>query len=366
MPLKIIFLSHSFYPNIGGIEVNSEILAEAFFEAGHQVRLLTWSEDSTGRAFPFPVIRNPTKRRLFQEHAWADLVFENNPCIRLAWPGLFFGRPSIISLNTWLTDLNRQSDMQDWFKSIWLKRASKVISVSEALRQSCWPAATVIGNPYRADEFKILPDIDRTTDFIFVGRLVSQKGADLAILALHRLLTANQLGSPVKPSLTIVGDGPERSKLEVLAAELNITDHVSFTGFLRGEALVRCLNRHRFLLVPSVFEEAFGNVVLEGMACGCLPIVSNSGGLPEAVSNAGLVFNHGDVDMLVASILKLMNDRGLQKQLRAASFENLAAHQPQLVTQRYLAIIDSIELTLGNKSKASGRKLITDNNIMTI
>src|SRR4051812_33559136 len=103
MPLKILFLSHKFYPDIGGIEINSEILAYAFSEAGHDVHLLTWSTDSTTKVFPFVVMRNPGKRALFQEHAWADIVFENNPCLRLAWPALLFGRPSVIALNTWVS-----------------------------------------------------------------------------------------------------------------------------------------------------------------------------------------------------------------------------------------------------------------------
>ena len=346
MRKKILFLSHKFHSDIGGIEINSEILARAFWESGHEVHLLTWSKDLTGKVFPFVIIRDPTVIELFQEHAWADLVFENNPCIRLGWPNLFFGRPSVIVLNTWLDEIDSKFKINKWIKFRWIKRAEKVISVSDAVCRGCWPTAIVIGNPYRAHIFRILPSISRTADFVFVGRLVSQKGVDLLILAFHRLLSMTQKDktSMTNSTLTIIGDGSERSKLERLVIDLKLEKYVFFTGFLQGDKLINHLNRHKFLIVPSLLKEAFGNVVLEGIACGCIPIVSNSGGLPEAVGNAGLVFKSGDLDDLVACIQKLLDNPDLTRQFRKAASEHLAAHHPSTVSQRYLQVIETINL----------------------
>jgi glycosyltransferase involved in cell wall biosynthesis len=342
MGLKILFLSHTFYPHLGGIEANSEVLAGAFTEAGHEVHLLTWSTDTTGKEFPYTVIRNPGKRKLFQEHAWADLVFENNPCFRLSWPSIFFGRPSVIVLNTWIRRTDGRLDMRDRIKiRWWLKRSKAIIAVSDAIRRGCWPAATVIENPFRINDFKIIADISRDTDFVFLGRLVSDKGADQAIMAIHRLKNSayNKKFIEARMSLTIIGDGPDRQKLESLVSDLGLEDCVHFAGSLRGESLSRCLNRHRFMLVPSLWEEPFGNVVLEGMACGCLPISSDGGGLPEAIGDAGLTFRRGDVDSLVACILKLLNNPDLEKQLREAAPRHLEAHHPDIITRKYLQVI---------------------------
>lgn len=345
MRKKILFLSHKFHSDIGGIEVNSEILAYAFYESGHEVHLLTWSEDATQKVFPFIVIRNPNVIELFREHAWADLVFENNPCVRLGWPNLFSKRPSVIVLNTWLDKVNGKSKINEWIKFRWIKRARKVISVSDAVCRGCWPTATVIGNPYRANIFRILPNVRRTADFVFVGRLVSQKGVDLLILAFHRLLNMRQKNeaSMTNSSLMIIGDGPERDKLERLVVDLHLEKRVHFAGFLQGDGLINQLNRHKFLIVPSLLKEAFGNVVLEGIACGCIPIVSDSGGLPEAAGNAGLVFKSGDLEDLIASIQKLLGDPDLTQHLRKAASEHLAAHHPNTVSQRYLQVIETID-----------------------
>lgn len=344
MGLKILFLSHTFYPQLGGIEANSEVLAGAFFKAGHQVHLLTWTPDPTGKKFAYEVIRNPGKRRLFKEHAWADLVFENNPCFRLGWPSIFFRKPSVIVLNTWIRRTDGSVDMRDKLKIIWwLKRSKEIIAVSDAIRRGCWPKATVITNPYSVHDFRIMPGISRDIDFVFLGRLVSDKGADQAILAMHKLKTSNANEKYImhEPVLTIVGDGPDRNKLKTMVSDLGLEDSVNFTGSLRGEALSRCLNRHRFMLIPSAWEEPFGNVVLEGMACGCVPISSDGGGLPEAVGNAGLTFRRGNVDSLVTCIRKILNDPDLEKQLLKAAPGHLAAHHPDLVSKKYLQVIQN-------------------------
>jgi glycosyltransferase involved in cell wall biosynthesis len=335
--LKILFITHKFYPDIGGIEVNSEILALAFHHAGHQVRLITWTSSTGDKAFPFQVIRQPGVAALFKEHRNAEVVFENNPSLRLSWPAVFFNKPIVVALRTWINRIEGGMAWQDKLKIHWLKCASAVIAVSDAVRKRCWPEATVIGNPYRQNLFRVLPDVQRTRDFVFMGRLVPDKGADIALKALHNLST----GTTSLPTLTIIGNGPEQEGLQELAKTLDVESQVNFTGSLRGEELVACLNQHRYLLVPSTWEEPFGNVALEGMACGCLPIVSNGGGLPDAVGNAGLVVERGNVDALTKGIQTLFNDTELEQQLRNAATTHLANHHPNVVSKKYLALVEA-------------------------
>jgi glycosyltransferase involved in cell wall biosynthesis len=336
--MKILFITHKFYPDIGGIEVNSEILALAFHLAGHDVRLITWTAGTGSKTFPFPVIRVPGNTVLFKEHRWADVVFENNPSLRLSWPALFFRKTHVVALRTWINRMDGSIAMQDRLKFAWLKKTSAVIAVSEAIRQRCWPAATVIGNPYRQELFKVLPDVKRDKDFVFMGRLVSDKGADIAIKALHQLCSNPEFR---QLTLTVIGNGPEMDGLKSLTTELGLQNQVNFTGALQGSQLVECLNQHRYLLVPSIWEEPFGNVALEGMACGCLPIVSDGGGLPDAVGRGGLVVARGSVDALANGILSVLEDKQQDLQLREAAAQHLAMHHPQKVAEAYLAVIEN-------------------------
>ena len=333
--MKILFLSHYFYPQVGGIESNSELLAAAFTTAGHEVHLLTWSADNTGKTFPYRITRNPDFKQLLQAHRWADLIFENNPCFRLGWPGIIFKRPTVTVINTWITRADGKISLRDKIKTTWwLNRCTQVIAVSNAIRKTCWQAATVIRNPYQADNFTIDPFVYRDADFVFLGRLVSDKGANQAIEAIYRI---RQLGH--YPRLTIIGDGPERQALEKQVTSLSLQDAVVFTGALQGEPLRKMLNRHLYMLAPSVWEEPFGNVVLEGMACGCLPIASNGGGLPEAIGKAGLTFTRNDIDSLVSCMHRVMNDPALEGLLRNAAPQHLKEHQPHIVAQKYLQVI---------------------------
>jgi glycosyltransferase involved in cell wall biosynthesis len=341
--MKILLLSHRFYPFLGGIEVNTEIFAYELLAQGHEVRVVTHSLDSTGKEFPFQVSRNPNFHQLIKQHLWADIVFENNPCLKLSWPQLIFNKVLIVVLNTWLKRNNGSIGWQDRLKLLWLKKASRVIAVSEALRNQTFENAIVIGNPYRKNLFRVLDNVEKNESFVFLGRLVSDKGADFAIKLISVILENQNLRDEMKFDdnlniLTIIGEGPEMENLKKLTANLKIEKNVFFAGQLDGEELVQCLNRHKYLLVPSIWEEPFGNVVLEGLACGCLPIVSDGGGLPDAIGSAGLLFKRGDVNDLVSKVKELRKNSSLEKKLRENAKEQLANHFPERVAIKYLKV----------------------------
>lgn len=338
--MNILILSHKFYPNLGGIESISEMLADEFIKAGRQVRVVTWTIDLTQKNFAFKVIRNPGIRQLFQQYRWADIVLENNPCLRLAWPNFFIQKPRITGLQTWISRVDNRISNIDRIKRIYLSFAITVIACSDSLRKKSYENAIVIGNPYNHISFKNKPDIVRDKAFVFLGRLVSDKGADLAIKALSKLNQTTITGQ--KYLLTIIGDGEDRIKLENLVKELNLTNQVVFTGAKFGVELVNLLNKHRYILVPSVWEEPFGIVALEGMACGCLPFVSDGGGLPDAVGSAGLTFHRGDEDDLVKVIKQLLDNPLLENQLRGEIQQHLAKHTITVVAKKYLDVIESV------------------------
>jgi len=162
---------------------------------------------------------------------------------------------------------------------------------------------------------------------------VSDKGADLIIKALYELAPAN-------PGLTlrIIGEGPEKEKLQSMAAELGVEKNIQFTGALRGEQLVEALNECRFIVVPSRWQEPFGIVALEGMACGCIPVVSNGGGLPDAVGEAGVIFERDNVASLVQAIRSVLLNPGEEQRLKQAAPEHLASFRSEEVSKKYLAV----------------------------
>lgn len=106
------------------------------------------------------------------------------------------------------------------------------------------------------------------SDFLFVGRLIPEKGVDFLLRALA-LLKENFPDFRA----VIVGDGPERKKLEGLARGLGIGDNVTFTGFLKDYGdVIAFMKASRVFAFPSR-REGFGIAVLEAMASG-LPVVT--------------------------------------------------------------------------------------------
>jgi glycosyltransferase involved in cell wall biosynthesis len=353
--MKILILSNNFFPDIGGIESNSEILGASFTKLGHEVHLLTWTSYDGNVDFPFKIVRNPPFIQLFRSHLWADVILENNPCLRLAWPNLFVKKPSVVVLNTWVSRVNGAIAFQDKLKLRWLKRAGHVIAVSKAIQDTCFKDAIVVGNPYRQGSFYKKENIKASKDFVFLGRLVSDKGASLAIKAIHDFNERSAADLSFVPyELTIIGEGQERSYLEQLTIKLKMQNSVKFTGSLTGEALNNQLNEHKYLLVPSMWKEPFGNVALEGIACGCIPIVSDGGGLPDAVGAAGLTFKSGNLASMVSVIRSLTARPQLQKQLRSNAAAHLKDHHPEVISKKYLAIMaDAYQIRHSQEGKQS-------------
>jgi glycosyltransferase involved in cell wall biosynthesis len=110
------------------------------------------------------------------------------------------------------------------------------------------------------------------------GHLVERKANDLVLRAIA------SLEGRVSIEHTIAGDGPERTRLEALAAELGIADRVRFVGAYVHEDLPALLHDCDLFVMPS-WDEAFGVVYLEAMACGVPVIAASDGGATDVVDD---------------------------------------------------------------------------------
>ena len=336
--MKILFTSHNFHPDIGGIESISFILAHYFVASGHSLRLVTQSIGDSKvdlTLFPFLVLRRPSPQELLSSYSWADVVFQNNLEVRQLWVNLLTRKPLFIALHTWLRSVDGRRGITNILKQAALHSASRVVAVSESIRKDTFGNSIVIGNPYRSDLFRVLPDVVKKPAIVFLGRLVSDKGVDLLLRAYA------DLDKPLWP-LSIIGTGPEQNLLEILAEELGIRNSVAFLGALQGEPLVRALNQHQLMVVPSRWQEPFGVVALEGIACGCIVLASDGGGLPDAVGPAGLLFKRGDQADLTAKLECLIADGYLRSMLRSQAPGHLAKFQEDVVCNRYLNYLERL------------------------
>lgn len=127
---------------------------------------------------------------------------------------------------------------------------------------------SVIPNGIDFDKIQQIPPADEQSDIIFVGRLSEHKNVDFLIRAIDIL-------KKEIPEIRckIIGDGPERERLETQAKDLGLEYRISFAGFLDDfEDVISHMKASKVFVLPST-REGFGIVALEANACG-LPVIT--------------------------------------------------------------------------------------------
>ncbi len=125
-----------------------------------------------------------------------------------------------------------------------------------------------------------------------------------------------KVNQAVPSKLLMIGDGPERHRMEELCRQMGLCDEIRFLG--KQDAIEELLAVADLFIMPSE-SESFGLAALEAMACQLPVISSNSGGLPELNLNGitGFTSNVGDVEEMASNAIMLLTDEAMHKTFRA-------------------------------------------------
>jgi glycosyltransferase involved in cell wall biosynthesis len=183
------------------------------------------------------------------------------------------------------------------------------------------------------------PEPPRRPYLAAAGRLVAMKGFDRLIPIMRYLPEAD---------LRIAGTGAEEPRLRELAADL---PNVKFEGLLGAPALARLFRGARAVVVPSLFPETFGYVVLEAFAVET-PVVVHAGGgaiLETGVESGGGIGYRDDGELLLA-LRRLVHDEDLRTRLAARGYarRNGVWSEPEHLHQ-YFKLIDRFRDNRGSK-----------------
>jgi glycosyltransferase involved in cell wall biosynthesis len=164
---------------------------------------------------------------------------------------------------------------------------------------------------------------------LIVGRLSSEKDHRTLLEALRRLQ-----GSVPPPHLAIVGDGPERPRIEEAIRALGLVESVTLTGMVPSAEPYYGIAD---VCVLSSLSEGSPNALLEAMAAGVPVVATAVGGVPEMVTHgeSALLIQPGDCQAMTSAIAALLSDGDLARKLAARAREVvLERHAPEARTRR--------------------------------
>jgi glycogen(starch) synthase len=170
---------------------------------------------------------------------------------------------------------------------------------------------------------------------LFVGRLVYEKGFQLALDALPGVLR-----QVPNVRFLVAGSGTHEAELKAQALRLGLSERGSFLGWIGDDALHSLYRIADLCVVPSIYEP-FGLVALEAMASGCPCIVADTGGLREVVpvgERVGLRFNGGDAEHLGVMIERLLVNDELRERLVTEASEYVLRFDWDDIARRTRAI----------------------------
>ncbi|HKB68171.1 MAG TPA: glycosyltransferase family 4 protein [Pyrinomonadaceae bacterium] len=351
--MRVVMLSNSFPPEIGGIQEHVSNLAQTLARQGHQLKIVTVRRNKSERVRDnfagLDVVRVP-QLNLPKTLTTQYLAITTALLIAMR----LRGQADVVHYHTFWPDAFTAFVVNKFVPTVYTAHESRFLLMAEQPRSRRWlklalrpfqgilapstellevtrqlgvspEMSAFIANAVDARKFR--PDVSGETVRARYGvpmdhclilcprRLVPKNGLEFLIESLPSI---RRRFSDV--SVLIAGDGPEREKLETRVRELGLHDSVIFAGSRNNDELPEFYAAADIVAIPSL-KEATSIAGLEAMASACAVVATNVGGLPEIIEDgvSGLLVPPHDPEALAQAITRLIESPGLRKQLGLAA-----------------------------------------------
>jgi glycosyltransferase involved in cell wall biosynthesis len=369
--MNVLLYSRSYLPQLGGIEQASYLLARELVKRGHLVTVVTDVPSDPGGdpALGFEVVRKRSLRDLVRLARRHDIVHSNGFSLWGAALSLRASRPLVFTHAGFQASCLEGSGWHDGrYCGFRLQRCASLTAVNQgparAARQMLrYPmgrlalrvaganvaVSAAVARVIRAPRTTVVRNCADTTifgpettpgdrqRFLFVGRLVSEKGVGVLLAAL-----AAEHAEGRKWMLDIVGTGPLEGNLRTQAQSFGIGPFVRFRGPLRGAALADAIRESLAVVVPTLCEEAFGMVAAEALACGRLALVSDVGGVSEIVEGLDTTVTPGDVGAWAIALRRIATDHDWREATEARALMAARDLTPDRYVEGYLGVYSAV------------------------
>ena len=225
-------------------------------------------------------------------------------------PGRSCRREGCFGLKGWVPRMAQLALLQRWIGTV-DRIVAPSRSMAQRLAEQGLRVDAVIPNGIRAPGPARTEQAEVPT-VAFAGRLVPEKGVDTLLHAFALLLT-----SMPDARLMIVGDGPERGRLEALVQRLEIGEAVDFLGHRSWDETQELLAAAWVQSVPSLWDEPYGLVTSEAQMRGTPVVASRAGALPELIQHGetGLLVAPADPNELCEALGSVLSHEGIRRRL---------------------------------------------------
>ncbi len=368
--VRVLVVSGIWPPDVGGPASHAPAVADYLQACGHEVEVVV-TADAAPAPCAHPIRWTPRRLPSGFRHLHAlvtiarrarrtDVVYTTGMFVRSALGAKLARRPYVLKLTgdpaferaRWRGLVEGDVDAYQRvgggpadrllrrLRNLTVRRAAFVFCPSAYLRELAvsWGAdgarVEVLPNPAPAavelpprDELRRRLGLDGFT-LAFAGRLTAQKALDVAFAAVD-------LCEGV--TLLVVGDGPERERLERVAGP-----RVRFLGAASRHEVLELFAASDAALLSSSWEN-FPHTVVEALAVGTPVIATDVGGVSEVVRDGenGLLVPPGDAEALAGAVRRLAGDSELAARLRAATVSSVAAYAPERIFARLVEVLRS-------------------------
>lgn len=266
------------------------------------------------------------------------------------------GIPVVVtSHGAYIQEFDKQNRLVQSLIQLTLARASAIVAVGRGHARLLGKIAPgCVDKTHIVDMGVVMPDAEVSISdarialglpqdeqiIMYVGNLIANKGPDLFVQAAR--LISEALGTC---KFLVIGQGPLKADLEMLAADLGLTDQIRFLGPVAHDEVNNWLFAADLLVVPSR-REPFGLIAIEAMACAKPIVAADVGELSSNIRDGvnGLLFPAGDSHGLSTAVLTVLRDDTLRARLAIEGKRFAQQFDYRLKTEEIAAIYQDLAL----------------------